>query len=349
MTEADFARQMDVLAPVVDEANRETGDPLSYFEISTAMAFLYFREKRVDAAVVEVGMGGVWDATNVVRPDVAVITNIGLDHAAELGPDRAAIAREKAGVIKAGATLITAESDPEMLAIFSERCEQKRVEMKVLGRDFKVLFHVSYGLNSGKLGQAFGVQGLLRSYDQLYLPLLGDFHVKNAACAIAAVEAFVKNSTQIDALQVEQGLANVTSPGRMEVVGRDPLVILDGAHNPDGAEKLASVLANDLDYDELYLVIGILEDKDYREMLDILVPLADTVVVTRSNSQRAAPVETLARIVEVEHKKRCVAVESIGEAVKKAKTLASVSDMICVTGSLYTVGEARDALGLHPA
>ncbi len=349
ISNAEFASIMTELEPLVEETNAETGDPLSYFEISTALAFRHFADRKVDVAVIEVGMGGIWDATNLVQSRVAVITNVGLDHAAELGNDKASIAREKIGIIKSAATVITAEVDPEILTMIREKCEAERAELRVLGRDFKVLYNVSYGVSSGKIGQVFGMRGLLRQYDQLYLPLLGEFHINNAACAVAAVEAFQGNRRNISAEDVEKGLARVASPGRLEVVAFDPMLILDGAHNPDGARKLAVVLDNDLDYEKLYLVVGILEDKDYEEMLDILVPMADTVIVTRSGNPRAAPAETLRRLVEDRFKKKSEMAATIPEALKRAKTLASVSDLICVTGSLYTVGEARDALGLRPA
>ncbi len=349
ISDRDFASCMTGLQPFVEEANAETGDPLSYFEISTALAFKYFAAREVDVAVIEVGMGGIWDATNLVQSRVAVITNVGLDHAAELGNDKVSIAREKIGIIKAGSLVITAEVDPAILAMIREKCEAEHAELRVLSRDFKVLYNISYGIGSGKIGQVFGLRGLLRQYDQLYLPLLGEFHINNAACAVAAVEAFLGNRQNLSAEDVEKGLARVASPGRLEVVAFDPLLILDGAHNPDGASKLAAVLENDLDYEKLYLVVGILEDKDYEEMLDILVPMADTVIVTRSSNPRAAPAETLQRLVENKFKKNCETVATIPEAIKRAKTLASVSDLICVTGSLYTVGEAREALGLRPA
>lgn len=347
--DADFASCMRELIPLVEATNAETGDPLSYFEISTALAFQYFANRNVDVAVIEVGMGGVWDATNLVRSQVAVITNVGLDHAAELGTEKTSIAAEKVGIIKPDSTVITAEVDPVILKMVREKCEAERAELRVLGRDFKVLYNVSYGVGSGKIGQVFGMRGLLRQYDQLYLPLLGEFHINNAACAVAAVEAFLGNRKNLSPEDVEKGLSRMASPGRLEVVAFDPVLILDGAHNPDGASKLAAVLENDLDFENLFLVVGILEDKDYAEMLDILVPLADTVIVTRSNNPRAAPAETLRRLVEDKFKKQCETVGTIPEAIKRAKTLASVSDLICVTGSLYTVGEARDALGLRPA
>ncbi len=349
ISDTDFASCMREMVPLVEETDAETGDPLSYFEISTALAFKYFAQRNVDAGIVEVGMGGVWDATNLVQPRVAVITNVGLDHAAELGSAKTSIATEKVGIIKPGSTVITAEVDPLILEMIRDKCETERAELRVLGRDFKVIYNVSYGVGSGKIGQVFGMRGLLRQYDQLYLPLLGEFHINNAACGVAAVEAFLGNRKNLSAEDVEKGLAHVASPGRLEVVAFDPLLILDGAHNPDGATKLAGVLENDLDYEKLFLVVGILEDKDYEEMLDVLVPMADTVIVTRSSNPRAAPAETLQRLVENKFKKKHETVGTIPEAIKRAKTLASVSDLICVTGSLYTVGEARDALGLRPA
>ncbi len=347
ITERDFASTLKRVIPLVEETDRETGDPLSYFEITTAMAFLYFAQRRVDVGVIEVGLGGRWDATNLVDSRLQVITGVAFDHMAELGDTLEKIAWEKAGIIKEDSYVVSAVGDPGALEVIAGTCEEKRSNLKLFGRDFSLLYNLTYGVDTGKIGQAVGIRGLLREYPELFLPLLGDHQAVNAACAVATCECYAGTLAALSSTEVEAGLRRVKSPGRLEVVSRDPLVLLDGAHNPDGAARLAHVLANDLDYERCILVVGILADKDARAMLELLLPLADTVVATQSADERATPARRLAEMVK-ELGKDCVVVESVGEAVRLARTLAAVSDLVCVTGSLYTVGEARTALGMKP-
>ena len=348
VSERDFAALLERIVPQVEETDKETGDPLSYFEVTTAMAFLHFARRKVDVGVIEVGLGGRWDATNLVDSSVQVITGVALEHTVELGDTLKKIAYEKAGIIKEESTVISAVGNREALEVISSTCREKHSALKLFGRDFQLLYNLTYGIETGKVGQAVGLKGLLREYPEIFIPLLGEHQAVNAACAVAACEAYAGSLAALSATEVEAGMRKVDSPGRLEAVSMDPLVLMDGAHNPDGASRLAHVIRNDLDYDKLILVIGILEDKDVRQMLELLLPLASTVVVTQCTDERAAPAHALAALVE-EMGYDCVVVESVAEAVKFARTLASVSDMVCVTGSLYTVGEAREAMGLRPA
>jgi dihydrofolate synthase/folylpolyglutamate synthase len=347
ISERGFASLLESIIPQVEETDRETGDPLSYFEITTAMAFAHFARRKVDMGVIEVGLGGRWDATNLVDSHVQVITGVALDHVAELGGTVEKIAYEKAGIIKEDSYVISAVSDVGALEIITITCEEKGSSLKLFGREFQLLYNLSYGIETGKVGQAVGIQGLLREYPEIFVPLLGEHQAINTACAVAACEIYAGSLAALSSTEVEAGMRRVKSPGRLEVVSLNPLVLLDGAHNPDGASKLAHVISNDLDYDHLILVVGILEDKDLRQMLELLLPLASTVVVTQSSDERATPAHALAAVVE-EMGSDYVVVEEVAEAVKFARTLAAVSDMVCVTGSLYTVGEARTALGLRP-
>lgn len=347
VSEGEFASLLEKVLPAVEETDAETGDPLTYFEVTTAMAFLHFARRKVDLAVVEVGLGGRWDATNLVDSRVQVITRIAYDHMAELGETLEKIAFEKAGIIKEGSTVISAVDHPGSFRVVEAACRERGSRLKVYGKDFQLIYNVTYGLETGKVGQVLGIQGLLREYGDLYLPLLGEHQGVNAACAVAACEAYAGLPKELSLTEVEAGLRRVTSPGRLEVISLHPLVLLDGAHNPDGAMRLAHVINDELDFEKLVLVVGILEDKDMERILKPLLPLADTVVVTQSKEERAAPARRLGSLVrEMGHD--CVVVEDIGEAVKFARTLAAVTDMVCVTGSLYTVGEARTAMGLRP-
>lgn len=347
IAEEDFAAFMKRIVPAVEETDAETGDPLTYFEISTALAFLYFSRRRVEVGVVEVGLGGRWDATNLVDSRVQVVTGVSLDHVAELGGTLVEIAREKAGIIKEGSTVISAVGDPEALDLIADACEERDSDLKLLGRDFELLYNLTYGIDTGRIGQALGIKGLLREYPDLFIPLLGEHQAINACCAVAACEAYAGSLAELSSTEVEAGLRRVKSPGRLEVVSLHPLVLLDGAHNPEGASRLARVIRNDLDYEKLILVIGILEDKDVKKILEILLPLASTVIVTQSSDERAMPARKLEQTIR-RLGYDCVVVEKVGEAVRFARTLAAVTDMVCVTGSLYTVGEARTALGLRP-
>lgn len=347
VSQREFASLLDEILPQVEETDLETGDPLSYFEITTAMAFQHFARRKVDVGVIEVGLGGRWDATNLVDSRLQVITGVALDHVAELGGTLEKIAFEKAGIIKEDSYVVSAVSDVGALDIIARTCEEKGSTLRLFGRDFQLLYNLTYGIETGRVGQAVGIQGLLREYPEIFVPLLGEHQAINTACAVATCETWAESLAALSSTEVEAGMRRVKSPGRLEVVSLDPLVLLDGAHNPDGASRLAHVISNDLDYDKLILVMGILEDKDARQMLELLLPLASTVVVTQSGDERATPARRLAAIVE-EMGYDCVVVEEVAEAVKFARTLAAVSDMVCVTGSLYTVGEARSALGLRP-
>lgn len=348
ITEREFSSLLEKIIPAVEETDAETGDPLTYFEVTTAMAFLHFARRKVDLGVIEVGLGGRWDATNLVKSPVQVITGVAFDHMAELGDTLEKIAFEKAGIVKKGSTVISAVTHPGALNVLAAACAERGCSLKQYGKDFQIIYQLTYGVETGKIGQALGIRGLLREYADLYIPLLGEHQGINAACAVAACEAYAGSPAELSITEVEAGLRRVTSPGRLEVVSLHPLVLLDGAHNPEGVARLAQVIRNDLDYEKLVLVIGILEDKDLHRMLKTLLPLADMVVVTQSSEQRAVPARKLADLVR-RMGYDCVVVENIGEAVKFARTLAAVTDMVCVTGSLYTVGEARAALGLKPS
>ncbi|OFW58921.1 MAG: hypothetical protein A2V52_05095 [Actinobacteria bacterium RBG_19FT_COMBO_54_7] len=347
ISESDFARVLKNIQPAIEETDRETGDPLTYFEITTAMAFVYFAERKADLGVIEVGLGGRWDATNIIDSQVQVITGIALDHVAELGGTLHDIAMEKAGIIKQASVVISTAGNREVLEVLEDSCRDKACDLKLLGRDFDLLYNISYGIDTGKIGQAVGIQGLLREYPETFLPLLGEHQAINAACAVAACEAQAGSMEELSIQQVEKGLSRVTSPGRLEVVSLNPLVLLDGAHNPDGAVRLSHVISNDLDYEKLILVIGILEDKDFNQILEILLPLASTVIATQSSYERATPARTIEAAVK-RMGRDCLVMEHVDEAAKFARTLAGVADMVCITGSLYTVGEARTALGLRP-
>lgn len=283
----------DDIAPflaLVDAELERDGEPrLTFFEALTVLALACFADAPVDVAVIEVGMGGEWDSTNVVDGEVAVFTPIGMDHAARLGSTIAEIARTKAGIIKPGATVVTAAQEPEAIAELRERAEQEGCALRERGADFDL---AADQLAVG--GRLISVRGLAGAYDELFLPLQGRHQAENAALAIAAVEALFGGERELRRELVEQGLAEAASPGRLQLIGRRPTVLIDAAHNPHGAHALAAALREGFAAERLVLVVGMLADKDAAGFIRELAPLATHLVVTESDSPRARHAEELA-------------------------------------------------------
>ncbi len=310
-------------------------DRAGYFEAITAAGLVWFAECQVDAAVVEVGIGGRYDATNVVDSKVAVITNVALDHVEILGPSRADIAWDKAGIVKPGSTLVLAESDPELASIFeaTPACPLWR-----LGRDFDCEKNVV-----APLGRDVTLRTPGARYEQVALQLHGAYQGVNAACALAGAEALVGRSLGDE--EVRNALASVTSPGRMEVLGTAPWLILDGAKNPAGAAAAARAIAEEFTgARSRILVVGMLSGRDPTEMLVALsADSARLVVATAPSDPRAFPageVGEAARNLGL----RTVEASSVGEALGIALAEAAADDLVLVSGSLYVVGEARQHL-----
>jgi dihydrofolate synthase/folylpolyglutamate synthase len=310
---------------------------LTWFEILTGAAFRWFADRPVDVAIYEVGLGGRWDATNVVDAGVAVVTNIGLDHVEFLGPTRSDVAGEKAGIIKPGATLVLGEPDPELLPIF-ERAEP--AELWWSGRDYGCTRNV---LAVG--GRLLDLRTPGAAYEDVWLDLHGGYQGDNFAAALTAAEAFF--GAPIDDRLVRQAAATVRSPGRLEIVGRDPLVVLDGAKNLEGAQRAAAAVAEEFGEHPVVLVVGMLHGKDPEAMLRALgAARARLVVSCPPPSPRAQPAPALAAAaarIGVE----AVATDSVPEALEVAFDRAGPEDLILVTGSLYVVGAARAALAVR--
>jgi dihydrofolate synthase/folylpolyglutamate synthase len=342
ISEEEFAETWTYLEPFLAEVDRAHDQEVTFHEALTAMAFTWFAEVPVDAQVIEVGMGGSWDATNVVDGQVAVINRVGLDHP-ELGDTVAAVAGEKAGIIKPGATVVSQEQEREALAVLQERAERKGARLLLAGRDFDV--ERRRQAHGGQLVDLRTPTGLV---EDVLVPLHGRHQADNAASALVAVESFL-GGRPLDADTVRSGMAGVTSPGRLEVVGREPLVLLDGAHNPDGARTLAAALLEEFVVDRRTFVVACLADKDLRGILRALTPAIGRLIVTTNSSPRAAPAERLRK--EAEALGLVAEVEpDVASAVQRAIDEAGESEAVVVTGSLYTVGEARELLmGPGPA
>ncbi len=321
----------------LEEIEEFVPDTPSYFELLVAAAFTWFADVAVDVAVVEVGLGGTWDATNIVDSQVAVVTNVSIDHVEYLGPTREDIAREKAGIVKPGSTLVLGETDPELRSIFLDRSAERVV---VRDRDFGVRSsEQAYG---GRLVDLYTPGG---EYEGVYLPLHGAHQADNAAIALAAAETFLGGAADPDL--VRDAVAEFRSPGRLEVVGHEPLVLLDGAHNVAGAESLRRALRDEFPAVPRTLVVGLLREKEPHEMLEALGAVdAARLICCRPPSARAldpAAVAAAAADLGVDDARIHVA-ETVEEAVARALALTPPDEQVIVTGSLYVVGAARHVL-----
>jgi dihydrofolate synthase/folylpolyglutamate synthase len=326
------------IKPHVEAVDRDgTYGELSTFELLTAAAFVYFQQKKVDYQVLEVGLGGRLDATNVVLPEICVITSISFDHMEVLGDTLAKIAAEKAGIIKQGRTVVSAPQTEEASAVIRETSLNKNARLISVGRDI-----TWRKINSNLAGQSLEVKGRKGNY-QVTIPLLGAHQLENAATAIGALEALGLPRTSI-----EKGLANARWPGRLQVLGRRPLLVIDGAHNRDSAKKLKEALRDYFQFDRLILIIGTSADKDLSGIVEELAPMADAVLVTRSRHPRATMPEVLVKEFSRLGRKAEV-VSNVAEAVAEAKKRAGRRDLICVTGSLFLVAEVIEfTKGLRP-
>ncbi|WP_310126041.1 folylpolyglutamate synthase/dihydrofolate synthase family protein [Agrococcus sp. BE272] len=344
-----FARGYDDVAPFLEMVDAEleaAGERrLTFFEAFTVLALAIMADAPVDVAVLEVGMGGTWDSTNVADGDVAVITPIALDHTNRLGTTVEAIAREKAGIIKPDAIVVSAAQAPEALAVLEARAAEVGARLLVEGRDFALS---SQAVAVG--GQLITVRGLAAEYIDQLVPLLGAHQGANAALALVAVEAFLGGGGQPMTAQVlADGFAAATSPGRLDVIGSQPLVILDAAHNPHGATALRAALGEFFGLERVTLVLGVLVGKDATGVLEALEPVIDEVVVTQSRSERAMPADDLAgHAVAVLGADRVLVEPELGTAVEAAReSAADRGGAVVVTGSITLLGDvlghAREA------
>jgi dihydrofolate synthase/folylpolyglutamate synthase len=346
LTDERFAEVYDEVAPYAELVDARHPDSVTFFELLTAMAFAAFADSPVDAAVVEVGLGGTWDATNLIHAPVAVVTTIGLDHVGILGDTVEAIAIEKAGLIHAGATVVCAPQSEDADAVLSARAAEVGASIVREGVDFGVESRtVAVG------GQLLTIRGLAGRYEDVFVPLHGEHQASNAACAVAAVESFVGNGREeLDPDAVRAAFAAVSSPGRLEVVRRSPTVLLDGAHNAAGAAALAAALGDAFAFDTLVAVVAVLADKDAAGLLAELEPVVTSLVVTTNGSPRAMSVDSLAAIaVEVFGEDRVEVAARLDDAIDAAVAAAESEAQIggagvVVTGSIVTVGEARHLL-----
>jgi dihydrofolate synthase/folylpolyglutamate synthase len=305
------------------------GQHPTFFEAVTAMALIYFARENVDISIIEVGMGGRLDATNVIRPIVTAITNISLEHQFFLGSRLLDIAKEKGGIVKTGVDLVTAANQPSIIRLFESICETKKASFWRVGKD------VRYRSNGSK----FSYFGLRRNFKGLELGLKGKFQNRNAALSLAVIELLEKKGYAFSSRDIVEGLKDTKWPGRMHVVSQEPLIILDGAHNPKAISELAHSIKHDFNYRRLILVIGVMEDKDVEGILRGILPIVDHVIYTRPDYYRSARPERLMK-EGLSMGKPGEIVPAISTALDMAKEMAGPKDVILVSGSLFTVGEA---------
>jgi dihydrofolate synthase / folylpolyglutamate synthase len=307
--------------------------PPTFFEVATAMALVHFAKEECDVAIMEVGMGGRLDATNVIRPMVSVITNISLDHQVYLGRRILDIAGEKAGIIKSGVDLVTAERQPPVLALFQSICDSKRAHLWRIGRDM----HYRADENG------FHYFGIRRRMRGLELGMKGRFQHRNAATALAAVELLESKGLRISSRDITEGLRRPQWPGRLQVISTKPLIVLDGGHNPAAVRLLAESVPREFRFDKLITVLGIMKDKDIAGVVQAIGPISDYILYSRPDYHRAASPEEI-RKAATSLGKRGEVIYPLRDAIARARELAGTGDMILICGSLFTVGEAMTCL-----
>jgi dihydrofolate synthase/folylpolyglutamate synthase len=342
ISEDELARLVTELESPLEAVNQKaTYGKLTTFEFLTALAFAYFGQREAKLQVLEVGLGGKFDATSVVTPLVCIITPIDFDHTDVLGNTLAEIATEKCGIIKPDSVVVTAPQLPEAAAVIEEACRQRRAKLITVGKDV-----TWQGLSFGLDGQRLRVQG--RIGYELFLPLLGEHQLVNAATAVAALEVLADKGFDISRESVAKGFEQVSWPGRFQILRRRPLLVVDGGHNIGAARSLTRAIRQYLDFERAILVMGTSQDKDIAGLVAELAPLFNQVIVTRSGHPRALAPATLA----AEFARLGVKAQLAGDvpsALSQALSLAGEKDLVCVAGSLFVVAEAMEAAaGLFP-
>ena len=338
ISEEEVGDLVEKLSPEVDAVNlRDAYGQLTTFEVLTALAFAYFERKGVEFQVLEVGLGGRLDATNVVNPAVCVITPISLDHTEVLGDSITAIAREKAGIIKLGSTVVSALQSPEAMAVIEEVCQEKRASLLRVGSDI-----TWQGKAYNLWRQSLEVRGR-RGRHHITIPLLGDHQLENATTAVAVLESLSDSGFIIPPESIPVGMARAWLPGRFQILRHRPTVVVDGAHNADSAKRLRETIAKYFVPGHLILVIGVCVDKDIAGIVKELAPISGTVVATRAHHPRAISPDALAArflVWGVE----TIKTQTVASAIEYALGVAGENDLICVTGSFFVAAEAIECL-----
>jgi dihydrofolate synthase / folylpolyglutamate synthase len=338
----EFTKAAQRVADAAANIEPSAGEP-TFFELTTAMAFLYFAEEAVDAAVIEVGLGGRLDSTNVITPEVTAVTSISLDHTQILGETLEKIAREKAGIFKPGVPAITIQHKPTVLQVFRDVAAEVGAPLQVLGQDVEFSLRYEASPRDGTIIRV-NVTTDRNAFEHLVVPLKGEHQAVNCGLALALLDKLSERGFKTPANKVTRGLADVRMPGRMEIAWESPRVLLDGAHNTDSVKCLIKAIGAHIPYDSMVLIFGCATDKDVDGMLREIGLGADKVIFTRSGNQRACDPRDLARRFGEATGKMAQTAKDFPEALALAARAVGREDLICVTGSLYLVGEAKKHL-----
>ena len=340
-----FVELINVLKPYIDRITVE--NPIlmpTFFEIVTAIAFLYFEREKTDISVLEVGMGGRLDSTNIILPEVSVITPVGYDHTDRLGQTLEKIAYEKAGIIKEGVPVISSIQEPDSLKVITKRCKEKESPLYLVGRD--ILINDFKVINkNGIHGTECEIKTWRENYKNIFLPLIGRHQVENCATAIGALEVLSESGViQTDNKMVINALAKTRCPARIEIMSENPLIVLDTAHTVASMRILRKSIQENFSYNKIVVVIGLSEDKDIEGVLKEIACIADDLILTRTGNPREANPEQMAVTANRFFDNNLLVIEDIDEALKEAKMIAQEDDLICITGSFFLAGKAKEML-----
>ncbi|MDO9555899.1 MAG: folylpolyglutamate synthase/dihydrofolate synthase family protein [Atribacterota bacterium] len=329
---------LERIKPSIDKvANTPSYSHPTFFEVVTSLAFLYFYKEEVDFLVLEVGLGGRLDATNVCEPLISVITHVDYDHMDKLGNSLEEIAREKGGIIKPGGIVISSKQYEEVYNEIKKIADEKNSIIYSVGKE------INYKIVKSDIkGVIFDLKGINHNYKNLHTPLLGRHQADNSATAITAIEALKIRGVNITEKAIRVGLKKVKWTGRLEIIQNNPTLVLDGAHNPNGVKIVKQALEEIFSYHRLILVLAIFADKDYKKMIQILAPNADLIITTKAKNLRAASPQIIAKeAAQYIGQDKIIVTEDIPQAINCALSNSKEDDLICITGSLYTVGEAK--------
>lgn len=340
-----FVELINRLKPYIDRIMVKTPALMpTFFEIVTAIAFLYFERKKVDISVLEVGMGGRLDSTNIILPEISVITPVGYDHTARLGHTLDRIAYEKAGIIKEGVPVISSVQEPEALSVISKTCKEKNARLYLVGKDI-LINSIKATKRNGIYGTGCEIQTWKNKYKNIFLPLVGRHQVENCATAIGSLEVLSENGViKTDNEMVINALAKVKCPARIEVISKSPLIILDTAHTVSSMKILRESIKENFSFKKLIVVIGLSADKDIEGILKEIACVADGLILTRTGNPREAEPEQMAVTAKRFYRKKPMVIEDIDEALKEARRIAKKDDLICITGSFFLAGKMKTLL-----
>ncbi len=340
-----FVQLINMLKPYIDRITLK--NPIlmpTFFEIVTAIAFLYFEREKTDISVLEVGMGGRLDSTNIVLPEVSVITPVGDDHTDRLGQTLDRIAYEKAGIIKEGVPVISSIQEPDALAVISKTCKEKMSRLHLVGRDI-LIRDIKVTKRNGIYGTECEIKTWRKHYKNIFLPLIGRHQVENCAAAIGSLEILSETGViKVDKEMVINALAKIRCPARIEVISENPLIVLDTAHTVASMKTLKESIQENFSYNTIVVVIGLSEDKDIESVLKEIACIADDIILTRTGNPREAEPEQMAVVVKQFFHNNLMVIEDIDEALKEANRIAKKDDLVCITGSFFLAGKVKEIL-----